>query len=213
MLTPKLTETYSQNYIDMSEETHIPTQVENPKGLHQSYSIKKLIQIPNPDYDPSSILGLHDPSIIVEHPIDNGAEYFVLRLDRNGKDPNHINACRIGIQAYANAIEPFIPELAKDLRERYPVKQSQQAPVKTLQDCKDEVVAKHGFQSWESLIYFSGKDDIEKYYDEVAELYRSQPVPVTEGREITEQDFRNFIRTNHLSAKWDEFILNQPANN
>lgn len=79
---------------------NIPTQTENPKGLHQRFHIEKL----NGETDPK-------------------AEYFVLRLDSNGKDPNHINACRIGIQAYANAIEPFIPELANDLRERYPARQ------------------------------------------------------------------------------------------
>jgi hypothetical protein len=44
-----------------------------------------------------------------------------MRLYLGGKDINHIKACRIGIHAYADAIEPFIPELAKDLKERYPL--------------------------------------------------------------------------------------------
>lgn len=229
MLTPHLPETYTQNYIDMSEEKEIPTQVDNPKGLHQRYSIKKLIQIPNPNYDPSSILGLHEPSIIVEYPVDKDAEYFVLRLDKNGKDPNHINACRIGVQAYANAIEPFIPELAKDLRERYPVEQHQQSPVKTLQECKDEVAVKYGYKDYSNMIsrchknprkvdimcteatlMFTNSAKGSKTFDQIlteqhrsliqmlkneflhsyvsrsAELYadqfRSQTVPVTEGR-------------------------------
>lgn len=51
-------------------------------------------------------------------PVDPGAEYFVLRLDE-GCEPNHRNACRSAIAAYARAIEPHIPELARDLSERY----------------------------------------------------------------------------------------------
>jgi hypothetical protein len=54
-------------------------------------------------------------------PIDENAEYFVLRLDLNSKDPHHIAACRKAIHTYADAIEATIPELAKDLRDRYPL--------------------------------------------------------------------------------------------
>ncbi len=56
--------------------------------------------------------------------VDKNAEYFVLRLDNEQKDKNHLNACRIGVNAYANAIEPYIPELAKDLKAFCPVSQS-----------------------------------------------------------------------------------------
>lgn len=88
------------------------TKEENPNGLHQRYLIKKYA-------------GMKKTGFLTEEPIwedvDPKAEYFVMRLDNGGKDPNHINACRIGIHAYADAIEPFIPQLAKDLRERYPV--------------------------------------------------------------------------------------------
>lgn len=83
--------------------SNIQTQKENPTGLHQRYHIEKIT----------------DFGRIV--PIDRDAEYFVMRLDEGGKDRNHIKACRIGIHAYAGAIEPFIPQLAKDLRERYPL--------------------------------------------------------------------------------------------
>lgn len=88
----------------MNKENRIPTQEENPKGLHQRYRINKI----RPDGSTAA------PS--------RRAQYFVLRLDNYGSDPNHIRACRIAIHSYANAIEAFIPELAKDLRERYPVK-------------------------------------------------------------------------------------------
>lgn len=53
--------------------------------------------------------------------VDENSEYFVLRLDENTSDINHLKACRIGVNAYANAIETTLPKLAKDLRERYPL--------------------------------------------------------------------------------------------
>lgn len=81
----------------------IPTQTENPTGLHRRYKISKITK---------------QGQII---PIDYGSEYFVLRLDEGGKDRKHIVACRIGVHAYANAIQDHLPELAKDLKERYPL--------------------------------------------------------------------------------------------
>ncbi|NIR16047.1 MAG: hypothetical protein GWN86_19840, partial [Desulfobacterales bacterium] len=51
--------------------------------------------------------------------IDEGAEYFVLRLDRGGDDPKHIAACRKAIMTYVNEIEGHLPQLAADLRDRY----------------------------------------------------------------------------------------------
>jgi hypothetical protein len=50
----------------------IPTQKENPNGLHQHYYIEK----------------------VNGEPIDPRAEYFILRVDLNGSDPNHIIACK-----------------------------------------------------------------------------------------------------------------------
>jgi hypothetical protein len=95
----------------------IPTQLENPKGLHQRYYIQKV----NP-------LGYFQDGEMVKEliPVDENSEYFVMRLDEGGKDPEHIKACRIGVNAYADAIEHHLPELAKDLRERYPVISDQQ---------------------------------------------------------------------------------------
>ena len=82
---------------------HIPTKEENPKGLHQRYVIYKISDFGN------------------FIPTDRGSEYFVMRLDEGGSDREHIKACRIGVHAYADAIEHHLPELAKDLRERYPL--------------------------------------------------------------------------------------------
>jgi len=90
----------------------IPTELQNPKGLHQRYFIQKLN--PHGYFD-----GGESPAEYL--PIDPGSEYFVMRLDEGGKDPEHIKACRIGVHAYADAIEHHLPELAKDLKERYPL--------------------------------------------------------------------------------------------
>ncbi len=75
----------------------IPSKDENPNGLYARYILKKTDGTP----------------------IDEGAEYFVLRLDRGGDDPKHIAACRKAIMTYVNEIEGHLPQLAADLRDRY----------------------------------------------------------------------------------------------
>lgn len=85
-----------------------PTQGENPNGLHSRYHIQKIVRSNGP----------FDDKLI---PTEEGSEYFVMRLDEGGKDREHIKACRIGVHAYADAIEHHLPELAKDLKERYPL--------------------------------------------------------------------------------------------
>lgn len=97
----------------------IPTQLENPKGLHQRYIVKKLVPNPNYDWGKASEIGENE-EYFVENP-ERGAEYFVLRLDEGGKDVDHIRAGRIAIHAYAKAIRWKYPELAKDLEQRYPI--------------------------------------------------------------------------------------------
>ena len=90
------------------------TQEQNPNGLHQRYLIKKIIGWKgNGDFG--------NPFKPIVKAVDENSEYFVMRLDEGGKDREHIKACRIGIHAYADAIEATIPQLAKDLRERYPL--------------------------------------------------------------------------------------------
>ena len=110
----------------MKNNEPIPTQFDNPTGLHQRYYIQKIVKRTVPG-KPAGI-GLYgkrkeetEEEALVIVPCDKDAEYFVLRVDKGGKDLNHVNACRIGLRAYADAIEPFIPELAKDIRTRYPV--------------------------------------------------------------------------------------------
>lgn len=90
----------------------IPIKEENPNGLHARYLIRK-------------ITGWRKEGFYGQKPItkqtDRGSEYFVMRLDEGGKDKEHIKACRIAVHTYADAIERHLPELAKDLRERYPL--------------------------------------------------------------------------------------------
>lgn len=92
--------------------SYIPTKDENPNGLHSRYSIRKII-----GWKKEGFYGRRP----ITKAVDEDSEYFVMRLDEGGSDINHIKACRIGVHAYANAIENFLPELAKNLRERYPL--------------------------------------------------------------------------------------------
>ncbi len=93
----------------------LPTQEENPEGLHQRYYIQKITGWG----ESLGVKGLFDSPILED--TDEGAEYFVARLDWGGSDLKHIQACRIGMHAYADAIEEHLPKLAQDIRERYPL--------------------------------------------------------------------------------------------
>lgn len=74
----------------------LPTRAENPAGLHLKYHIRKA-----------------DGS-----PVDPAFEGFVLRVDAKA-EPKHRAACLAALAAYADAIQPHIPQLADDLRGRY----------------------------------------------------------------------------------------------
>lgn len=108
--------------------SNIKTQEENPNGLHQRYVINKLVKRTedemNAEFENKRHLTGNHPVRMKEYkivPPDDGAEYFVLRLDTGGSDLKHIEACRIGIHAYADAIYPHLPELAIELKARYPL--------------------------------------------------------------------------------------------
>lgn len=119
----------------------IPFREENPMGLHMRYYIQKVVgtqalipkqkdgtygKHPRMEWEQVLLKDFADlPPGTQLRPMlcdtDEGSEYFVMRLDEGGSDINHIKACRIGIHAYADAIEHHLPALAKDLRERYPL--------------------------------------------------------------------------------------------
>lgn len=74
----------------------IPTKKENPTGLHTKYHIMKTNG----------------------EPLDKGFEGFVLRLDVGG-DPDHVRACRHALMEYASSINHVLPDLARDIWNRY----------------------------------------------------------------------------------------------
>lgn len=92
----------------------LPTQLENETGLNQRYYIQKVVR------QHVEFMGEPCEDQLVLKEVDPSAEYFVMRLDTGGKDQKHIDACRIGVNSYAKAIADHLPELSKDLMERYP---------------------------------------------------------------------------------------------
>lgn len=65
--------------------------------------------------------GLHNKYVISRTdgtPINPNNVYFILKLEGEG-DQIHMKACRKAVLKYADEIESHIPQLAKDLRERY----------------------------------------------------------------------------------------------
>ena len=134
----------------------IPTQSENPKGLHQRFVIQKIVPatqlyidnlktqheilIPNNPVSPRRFIAHKFMAV----PVDDNAEYFVMRLDNGGSDKEHIKACRIGVHAYADAIEHHLPELAKDIKERYPLPSQNTKPdVGVREETTEEILKCH----------------------------------------------------------------------
>lgn len=114
----------------------IPTKKENPKGLYAKYFIQKIVgwrEVKNTD-------GFEPKYEAILKQVDKGAEYFIMRLDEGGSDLKHIASCRIGIHAYANAIESHLPELAKDLRERYPLLEQQSHSLLSVEKMAEEIL-------------------------------------------------------------------------
>jgi hypothetical protein len=50
--------------------------------------------------------------------MEPGFEGFVLRLDEGG-DSKHVEACRKAVLTYAEEIKDYLPQLSKDLFDRY----------------------------------------------------------------------------------------------
>lgn len=71
----------------------IPSQQENPNGLHQRYSVKKADGTPT---DPNAV-------------------YFVLRLDNFGHDPQHVRACRKAARTFAEFAPQHMRKVADEL--------------------------------------------------------------------------------------------------
>lgn len=80
---------------------YLPTQKQNPEGLHQRYRINKI------------------RADGTTKPVDKDADYFVLRLDEKCKDKKHIKACRQALLVYAIMIEEHLPQLSKEILQKY----------------------------------------------------------------------------------------------
>ena len=91
----------------------IPTREDNPKGLHQRFVIRKITGWRKQE----TFFGTE--LIARTKEVNPEAEYFILRLDKFGRDPKHREACRKAVLYYANEIKNHLPELSKDLIERY----------------------------------------------------------------------------------------------
>lgn len=76
-------------------------------------------RIPGPEECPNGFHRRYEVSKTSGEPCDPDAEYMVLRLDWGGDDKKHIWACRIAAVAYAQMIADHLPELSKDILERY----------------------------------------------------------------------------------------------
>jgi hypothetical protein len=112
----------------------IPTRDENPKGLYQRYLIKKIV----PKTGAEFAIGTKQYKLIS---VDKDAEYFVLRVDKNGSDPKHILACRKAVIKYAIEIRDYLPELSADLIERYSDEPTPQPePVQEVKPTAEEVL-------------------------------------------------------------------------
>ena len=92
------------------------TQLENPNGLYQKYYIQKIVPAKNKLQ--KAFYSRRDHRNYRLKPMDEGFEGFVLRFDGGG-DPKHVEACRKAILIYANEIRDYIPQLSKDLIEKY----------------------------------------------------------------------------------------------
>jgi hypothetical protein len=194
----------------------LPTQSENPKGLHQRYYIQKIVKRHEGDFYPPQ----QNQYALKE--IDEGAEYFIMRLDEGGSDPKHIAACRIGVHAYADAIESHIPQLAKDLRERYPLQPLTQEESKEEENEKYPINLKtacHLFNVIEG--YFKGEEyyGVEIKNDEQAIAYieavlndnfiRKEAVAPTQEREEKEREAVTLLRRVMLKIINREYELPQ----
>ena len=68
--------------------------------------------------------GLHIRYIISKadgSPVNPKNKYFVLKIEGEGH-PEHIRACRIALLKYADEIEAYLPQLAKEIRDKYLIK-------------------------------------------------------------------------------------------
>lgn len=89
----------------MNKKNPLPLSFQNPNGLHSKFALQKIIG--------------HIKNKPIFTDIKPGEEYFVLRLDDECMNREHLRACKLAIIAYANEIEKTLPKVATEIRERY----------------------------------------------------------------------------------------------
>lgn len=100
---------------ETNEPKRIPLKEDNPTGLHMKYRIQKFSHFKTV----KDFFGWNAKRVPVFKDVDKDSEYFILRLDNKQKDPKHREACIKAVLCYAEAIKDHIPQLSKDLIERY----------------------------------------------------------------------------------------------
>ena len=105
----------------MAVNAPIPTADKNPEGLHQKYLIERILGYEEFIFPKGHLCEDLTYKVPITRPTEEWAEYFILRLDEDGEDMEHIKACRVAIHAYADAIQHHLPKLASDIKERYPL--------------------------------------------------------------------------------------------
>lgn len=81
--------------------------------------MKTLENLPVKEENPSGLYGKYIISKTNGNPINEDAEYFILRLDEGCRDKKHLAACKKAALAYAESIKSHLPKLASDLVKRY----------------------------------------------------------------------------------------------
>lgn len=72
-------------------------------------------------------------------------------------------------------------------------------PVKTLQECKDEVAKSRSYNDWDQLksgfTSYDGLQFVENRFNEAAEMYANQPKASV--KVVTDEDIQNYVTSAH----------------
>jgi len=123
-------------------------------------------------------------------------EAFVLRLDENGSDKNHLRACKIAVNAYAEAIKDHLPVLAEDIKNKYPYaeqekKEQESKPGRSAEEVLKLKLDVDDFDHWKMIHSFSFESILL-----AMEEYRNQP------QEKPSNTVRFIIDGKHLSKEY-----------
>ena len=113
----------------------------------------------------------HERSVLrpaIGEPVDPEAIYFVLRLDSEGDDFQHIAACRAAARKYIERIEqlrtPWLQQTAQELR--------------ALLDKLDGIVCRKGYQL--NCAPAVGSSELRRYLEAIAGLLRREQVSASD---------------------------------